>query len=55
MYQVIIQKLNKIYLIDKRYNIISYQLLRYVLVYQAAILRGNLYTANMLIEKKKKN
>jgi len=48
-----IQKANRVYLIDKRYNIISYELLRYVLAYQAAIVRDDIRTANMLIEKKK--
>jgi len=48
-----IQKANRVYLIDKRYNIISYELLRYVLAYQAAIVREDFKTANKLIEKQK--
>jgi len=48
-----IQKANRVYLIDKRHNIVSYELLRYVLAYQAAIVREDFRTANMLIEKKK--
>merc|ERR1712003_13854 len=44
---------NRVYLIGKRYNIISYELLRYVLAYQAAIVRDDFNTANKLIEKKK--
>eukprot|EP00484_Ammonia_sp_Unknown_P017182 CAMPEP_0197027770 /NCGR_PEP_ID=MMETSP1384-20130603/7644_1 /TAXON_ID=29189 /ORGANISM="Ammonia sp." /LENGTH=938 /DNA_ID=CAMNT_0042456673 /DNA_START=31 /DNA_END=2847 /DNA_ORIENTATION=+ len=48
-----IQKANRVYLIDKQHNIISYQLLRYVLAYQAAIVKDDLRTANLLIEKKK--
>merc|ERR1712130_1020545 len=48
-----IQKANRVYLIDKRHNIVSFELLRYVLAYQAAIVREDFRTANMLIEKKK--
>jgi len=48
-----IQKANRVYLIDKRHNIVSYELLRYVLAYQAAIVRDDMRTANMLIERKK--
>merc|ERR1712176_23056 len=48
-----IQKANRVYLIDKRYNIVSYELLRYVLAYQAAIVRDDFDTARKLIEKKK--
>merc|ERR1712176_1442454 len=48
-----IQKANRVYLIDKRYNIVSYELLRYVLAYQAAIVREDFDTARKLIEKKK--
>ena len=40
-------------MIDKRYCIVSYELLRYVLAYQAAIVRDDLRTAAMLLEKKK--
>jgi len=48
-----LQKANRVYLIDKRHNIVSYELLRYVLAYQAAIVRDDLKTAAMLIERKK--
>ena len=38
-----IQKANRVYLIDKRHNIVSYELLRYVLAYQA----GTVYTLSI--------
>eukprot|EP01083_Nonionella_stella_P074337 201597_1 len=48
-----IQKANRVYLIDKQCCIVSYELLRYVLAYQAAIVRDDLRTANKLIESGK--
>ena len=47
------QKANCVYLIDKRHNIVSYALQRYVLAYQAAIVLEDFRTADMLIAKKK--
>lgn len=44
---------NRCYLIDKRYNIVSYQLLRHVLQYQAAIVRGESKKADSLLKKGK--
>jgi len=48
-----IQKANRVYLIDKRHNIVSYELVRYVLAYQDAIVREDFRTADMLVKKKK--
>jgi len=48
-----IQKADRVYLIDKRHNIVSYELLHYVLAYQDAIVGNDLKTANRLIQKKK--
>lgn len=48
-----LQKENRVYLIDKRYNVISYELLRALLGYQAAIVRGDIENANMILSSGK--
>ncbi|ETO24862.1 hypothetical protein RFI_12294, partial [Reticulomyxa filosa] len=46
-------KEDRVYLIDRRYNIVSFELLRYVLGYQASIVRGDLETASALLKRGK--